>query len=122
MKTRLWIATGAAALLLSTAPAPAGTSVAEASADTGASFLAVCPDGSEWLAVLTPEEITDGAFMGSVAIFDAALSAMSDGCVGLVLAPAPGGAPASDPGEVTAQDAAVWSRGTSPDVRASDAL
>jgi hypothetical protein len=119
MKTRLLIAAGAAALLLSTASAPAATPVLP-SAGAGGFLVAFCPDGSEWLAALPAPDLMDEAFPGSVAILDAALSVLPEGCDALVLAPSPGGVPESDPGKITAQDAAVWSRGTPPVVRASD--
>jgi len=123
MRTRLLFAVGTAALLLSTASAPAASSLT-ASAGSGALLIAVCPGGTEVLGVAAPyESSTETLFADpSLLMLDAALPSLPWGCDGFLLAPAlPGGAGDPATGPVSAQDAAVWSRGTPPVVRAADA-
>jgi len=123
MRTRLLFAVGTAALLLSTASAPAASSLT-AGAGSGAALIAFCPGGTEVLGIAAPTgSSTETLFADpSLMMLDAALSSLPRGCDGFLLAPAlPGGAGDPAPGSVSTQDAAVWSRGTPPAVRASDA-
>jgi hypothetical protein len=87
MKTRLLIAVGGAALLLSTASAIAAPASDEAPANA-ALLVAICQDGTEWIGVapLEASVLLDGS---PLAMLDAASSGLPSGCDGFVLVSRP---------------------------------
>ena len=114
MKTRPLISAAAAVLLcaaLSASPVSASTAPADV-------IVAVCPDGTEWMGVAPAQDPVFAllAFTG----LEAVISALPQGCEGFLAGSLPGDTVLPDPGDVATQDAAVWSRGTLPVMRASD--
>ena len=112
-----------AAALLALAARATTASAAVATSPSGdptsgvALLVAVCADGSEWMA-LAPQAAP--SLVVPFDVVDPATPAPPVECVALPAWPLPGGTVVPDPTGVSAQDAAVWSRGAQPVVRASD--
>jgi len=113
-----------AAALLALAARATTASAAVATSPSGdptsgvALLVAVCADGSEWMAVAPQDSAL--SLVVPFDVVDGATPAAPVECVALPAWPLPGGTVVPDPTGVSAQDAAVWSRGAQPVVRASD--
>jgi hypothetical protein len=122
MRVRPYIVVVAAVVLYAAsvelAPPAAAGSIADvtAVASTGSVFIAVCADS-----VTAGPSAPDATvfLVDALSPLDALLSLPAD-CDGVFVVSPPVGEVLPDPRDVILQDAAVWSRGRQPVVRASD--
>ena len=116
MRVRLQIVVVAALALCA---ASMGIAPAAHDATTASVFVAVCPDGSERVALASSPEATF-FLVDEVSALDAAILSLPSGCDVVFAQIPPIEEAPPDSRVVVLQDAAVWSRSTRPVLRASD--